>query len=92
LAVAAALVATVLAVVLLWQLRWIAYTAITAPGLSSALELSLRTLLESSIWFALLNLIPIPPLGAGYALRAFAPTAWEFFERYGFLTRLALIA
>lgn len=91
LVVAAALVATVLLIVLLWQLRWIAHTAISAPGFSSALELTLRALLESSIWFALLNLIPVPPLAAGYALRAFAPTAWEFFERYGFVTRLVLI-
>lgn len=92
LAVAAALAATVLLIVVLWQLRWIAHTAISAPGFSSALESTLRALLEASIWFALLNLIPIPPLGAGYALRAFAPAAWEFFERYGFLARLALIA
>ncbi|MCD7059572.1 hypothetical protein [Pelagibacterium xiamenense] len=61
------------------------------PQSSSAFALTLvRTLREASFGFALLNLLPLPPLLGGYILQYLAPSAFDSIARRSGLTSLVI--
>src|SRR5215813_1657935 len=63
------------------------------PDTPSTLTFGLiETIGQLGIWFALINLLPVPPLTGGHLLTAFIPAAGEFMRRYHIYFALALTA
>ena len=52
----------------------------------------IETIGQLGIWFALINLLPLPPLTGSHLLTAFIPAAGEFMRRYHIYFALALTA
>jgi Zn-dependent protease len=52
----------------------------------------IETVGQLGIWFALINLFPLPPLTGSHLLTAFFPPAGEFMRRYHIYFALALTA
>jgi Zn-dependent protease len=52
----------------------------------------IETIGQLSIWFALINLLPVPPLTGSHLLTAIMPAAGEFTRRYHIYFALALTA
>jgi hypothetical protein len=76
----------------IWWLRAPLQTIFTDAAAVRVLEGVVSTLLEVAVSFALLNLVPVPPLVAGVVLVAIAPRAAEILNRYSLVGRIALIA
>jgi Zn-dependent protease len=63
------------------------------PDTPSTLTFGLiETIGQLGIWFALINLFPLPPLTGSHLLTAIIPTAGEFMRRYHIYFALALTA
>jgi Zn-dependent protease len=63
------------------------------PDTPSMLTFGLiETIGQLGIWFALINLFPVPPLTGSHLLTALIPTAGEFMRRYHIYFALALMA
>jgi Zn-dependent protease len=63
------------------------------PDTPSTLTFGLiETIGQLGIWFALINLFPLPPLTGSHLLTAFVPAAGEFMRRYHIYFALALTA
>lgn len=52
------------------------------PGMAAYVAMLMTTIAECAIWFAILNLIPLPPLTGGHFLAAAAPRAERFLARH----------
>jgi Zn-dependent protease len=52
----------------------------------------IETIGQLGIWFALINLFPVPPLTGSHLLTAFIPAAGEFMRRYRIYFALGLAA
>lgn len=92
LTVVVGLAATLGVVVLVWLARpWLA-GAITDASFSSGLSTAIRILFEMTVWFVVVNLVPVPPLTGGLLLKAAAPKVHALLERHGVVVRLVLIA
>ena len=52
----------------------------------------IETIGQLGIWFALINLFPVPPLTGSHLLTAITPAASEFMQRYHIYFALALTA
>jgi len=52
----------------------------------------IETIGQLGIWFALINLFPVPPLTGSHLLTAIIPTAGEFIRRYHVYFALGLTA
>jgi Zn-dependent protease len=52
----------------------------------------IETIGQLGIWFALINLFPVPPLTGGHLLSVITPTAGEFMRRYHIYFALGLTA
>ena len=52
----------------------------------------IETIGQLGIWFALINLLPVPPLTGSHLLTAFIPAAGEFMRRYHIYFALGLTA
>jgi len=52
----------------------------------------IETIGQLGIWFALINLLPVPPLTGGHLLTALFPAAGELIRRYHIYFALALTA
>jgi Zn-dependent protease len=63
------------------------------PDTPSTLTFGLiETIGQLGIWFALINLLPLPPLTGSHLLTAIIPAAGEFMRRYHIYFALALTA
>lgn len=91
-AVLFALALTLGIVLLVWNLRRYGQTALGDATAVATIELSLRTVLDVAVWFALLNLLPLSPLAAGHVIEAVVPRASALITRYSLLVRIAIIA
>lgn len=88
----AALLALVVVAGLLWNMRLIVQLTLPDAAAVSLVTASLRHILEAALWFALLNLIPVPPLLGGLLLHAAAPRAAKALARYSLIVGMAIIA
>lgn len=89
---ALALLLTIAIAMLIWLARpWLA-TVIPNVAAASAATTAIRTLLEMTTWFVIINIVPIPPLTMGMAIKSAAPRAFAFFTHHGMLVRIVLIA
>jgi len=89
-AVVVSLVVPILVFLLLLQFRGLAVASLQ-PSYSNVVNLALRTFAEMSVVFAVLNLIPLPPLAGGYLLQAAAPRLYAAIRPRTLIVALVLM-
>lgn len=83
--------ATLAVALLLHLVRPLLFTVL--PGAAGVTALSLiNTTVGLSLWFTLLNLLPIPPLTGSFFLMALAPSHWQTVMRFRKYSAVALAA
>lgn len=86
-----ALVLTLAVAIALWLARPWLLAIIPNLAVASGTSAAIRAVLETSTWFVLVNLLPLPPLTMGLALGAVSARAADFANRHSLLIRLALV-
>lgn len=89
---ASALLATLALGWLLWQLRPVAFSVLTANSVGMTVIGLLETTARMSISFAVLNALPILPLSAGHLLFGLAPKVAARLEHYRLIAALVVAA
>lgn len=78
--VLASLTLTILLAEALWLLRPALITSFSDSSAIRTLILMIETMARMTVWFAVVNIIPVPPLTGGLLLAAVAPTAYRFLD------------
>jgi Zn-dependent protease len=77
---------------LLFMAQGLVLTLIPQQTFAATAVSMLITIYDLTVWFVLVNLIPIPPLAGGIVLRALLPGVADRLQRYELVVRLALLA
>lgn len=80
--VASALGALLMVAGIAWANRRFMHRLAPSPEMVSGIDVVTRSVLDMAAWFALLNLVPLPPLAGGILLAAVAPRAAVYLSRY----------
>src|SRR5690606_24490237 len=86
-----ALAGTVAILALVWNLRRFGLILLTDASAVNLVEGGLRVTLEVSLWFGLLNLVPVPPLLGGFVLGAISPLTASVLRRHAIPVGIAII-
>lgn len=86
-----ALAATLGVALVLWSARNLVFDVVTSDTLTSSIIVGLRIGVEMTVFFVLLNLLPLPPLTGGLILKAAAPRLAARLERPDLIVRLGLL-
>ena len=86
------LLLTVAVAEVLWLLRPTLLTAFSDTSVIRTLVLFIETMARMTVWFAIVNLVPIPPLTGGLFLAVLAPGAYRFLDGKRIFVAIALAA
>jgi len=86
-----ALAATLGIAWVIWTFRSLAITLVPDATFANGIIIALRTGVEMTLPFVLLNIVPVPPLTMGIVLEGIAPKAHAFLTRHGVIVRLVLL-
>lgn len=76
----------------LWSFRSLVITMVPDATFANGIIIALRTGVSMTLFFVLLNLLPLPPLTMGVVLEGLAPRAHAFLTRNGLIVRIVLLA
>ncbi|SDG48447.1 site-2 protease family protein [Pelagibacterium luteolum] len=65
----------------LWALRPLAFSLMPSSSVSYVAVGLLETIAQMSVYMAVINVLPLPPLGAGFLVLALAPAAYRWIEK-----------